>query len=139
MNKHKIKIGKDLSDRLDTLARGLPAVAAMDGNGKVISRKVQVLGQQLIDDRYDSGGTEINPNIMYNVNKITFVNHRQQLEIAYRKDGEEGIARYLTYCKTLKTAADVQMSKKLADKVWYRRWWFQIKMAFFKPKIEISK
>lgn len=110
---------------LHKMAEGFPPVAATNAAGKFLTKQVKRSGADLIKENYQpaKGQPKIVPELMYMVNEIQYVNHKNKLIIAFQKDGWDGVLKYQAYIDSLKSAGLMQIEELVNGKKWYYKAW----------------
>lgn len=94
MEKKKFKFSNEIMDGLLTRAKKLPPVAEVDGNtGQPRTRVAQVPGSRLSKEDLKPGQV-LNPNLIYRVQQIVFVDHYRTMTEIYKEKGMQGVDDY---------------------------------------------
>lgn len=115
MNHQKYKFSNDILSDLLRRSKLLPPVAEAGPDGKPRTRVAQVPGSRLTKADLKPGQV-LNPNLIYRVQQIVFVDHYRTMTEIYREKGMQAVDDY-----EQATLALQHYSVKKLQIPWYKR------------------
>lgn len=100
MSKYRKKFTPEAIEMIDGYAKELKPLAKYDDAGRAIYKMQVVDGVELLRAGVmDSRGLPGVPGVSYKVPVLCYVNHREEMENAFRNQGIEGIEAYVAAAK----------------------------------------
>lgn len=121
MSKQK-KTSGSVATELAEMVKGLPRLAKYHPNGQPIYKQGTMSGYEMnLSGAKDREGKPFIDHLTYTVPILQYVNHMEQIQSIYKKDGMVGAKEYVVEVMQRKADMEKEVEVLRGENVWWKR------------------